>query len=234
MNIKRMSAKITSVRDVSPTAREVTLTLPEPLEFMAGAFINVFVEKEGKRERRAYSISSDPENQREVTLSIRRTNKPTSLSPVFWRDDVQSLPIDIMGPLGLNTADKITRPRVFLFAFGIGVSVVKGLVHHLLAQAGTEEVIIVTGSRTEEEILYKDFFESIAREDARVSTRFVLSRPMNESYPYAGYLHEHIADYDFTNATVYICGQSAACTALRDAIRAQAPVDPEFLIEAFD
>jgi hypothetical protein len=70
--------------------------------------------------------------------------------------------------------------------------------------------------------------------DARVSTRFVLSRPMHESYPYAGYLHEHIADYDFTNATVYICGQSAACTALRDAIRAQAPVDPEFLIEAFD
>jgi NAD(P)H-flavin reductase len=127
-----------------------------------------------------------------------------------------------MGPLGLNTADKITRPRVFLFAFGIGVSVVKGLVHHLLAQAGTEEVIIVTGSRTEEEILYKDFFESIAREDARVSTRFVLSRPMNESYPYAGYLHEHIADYDFTNATVYICGSTGACArmASRSAVHA--------------
>mgnify|MGYP002083423534 CR=1 FL=1 len=229
-----MSAKITAVRDVSPTAREVTLVLPEPLEFMAGAFINVFVEKEGKRERRAYSISSDPENQQEITLSIRRTNTPTSLSPIFWKDDVLSLPIDIMGPLGLNTADKITRPRIFLFAFGIGVSVVKGLVHHLLAQQETEELVIVTGSRTEEEVLYKVFFETLEAQDARVTTRFVLSQPMDRSYPYKGYIHNHIADFNFSNATVYICGQSVACTALREAIRAQVPVDPEFLIEAFD
>lgn len=229
-----MKASISSVRDLSPTAREVMLTLPEPLQFTAGAFINLFIEKDGKRERRAYSISSDPKDQKHISLSIRRTHSPTSVSSIFWRDDITEQSVDIMGPLGLNTADKIIHTRVFLFGFGIGVSVVKGLTHELLFRKDIREVTVVTGSRTEDEILYKDFFDALAKDDARLKTRYVVSRPRDASYPYQGYVSSHIDEYDYTGATIYICGQSHACKTLQDALCEKGAHGAQFFIEAFD
>jgi ferredoxin-NADP reductase len=46
--IKRLTGVITKYKDLSPTAREITLKLSEPIDFTAGSFVNVFLEKEGK------------------------------------------------------------------------------------------------------------------------------------------------------------------------------------------
>ncbi len=234
MNIKQMTATVRSARDLSPSAREVTLTLPNALEFTPGAFVNLFVTRDGKRERRAYSVSSDYKNQKEITLSIRRNDTPQSLSPVFWQKNLDALPVSVMGPLGLNTADKIEHSKVYLFGFGIGVSVIKSLAQYLLDQEDIEQVIVLVGSRTEKEALYKEFFELLAEQDVRLSFRSVLSRPEQEGYPYVGYLQDHIGDYDFNDSTVYLCGAGAHCLALRDAIEATHPKNVQFLIESFD
>lgn len=231
MNIKRIDARITSVVDLSRSAREVTLALPESIHFTPGAFVNVFMNREGKRERRAYSISSSDTEQEQIALTIRK-GSVGGMSERFWEPDIQNIPISIMGPLGLNTIEKITNSRVFLFGFGIGVSVIKGLVEALLARPDLTELTIVTGSRTEEEILYKHFFESF--HDPRLTVRFVVSRPIDPQYPYRGYIQDHIADFDFSHATVYLCGQGSACTALQAGINALNPKEVEFLIESFD
>ncbi len=232
MNIRRMPARIARMSDLSPSAREVTLTLPEPLGFTPGAFVNVFLTESGQKMRRAYSISSDEARQGEITLSIRK-GSAGGMSERFWDSNIGTAAIEIMGPLGLNTADKIQRPRVFLFAFGIGVSVVKGILHHLLNRTDITEVTVVTGSRNEEEILYRDFFEEMRRKDSRLSVRYVLSRPKDSSYPWQGYIQDHVGTFDFTSASVYLCGAKAACAAVKDAIEARGS-HPQFLIEAFD
>lgn len=233
MSIKRMSATIDRVEDLSPTAREVTLRLPEPLGFLPGAFVNVFVDKDGTKERRAYSISSDHVNQQEITLSIRKTT-PESVSALFWHPDVTGLPLTLMGPLGLNTADKIEHDRVFLFAFGIGISVVKSLMHYLVLQDHIRDITVVTGSRTEDEILYRRVLEEIAHEDARVQVRFVVSRPYDTDYAFTGYVQDHIGDFNFAHSTVYICGQKKSCALLQQTIEAKTDEPVQFLIEAFD
>jgi NAD(P)H-flavin reductase len=204
--------------------------LPEPLPFLPGAFVNVFVEQEGKRCRRAYTISGSQGS--EIVLSIRN-GSADGMSRLFFEEGAKSLPVSIMGPLGLNTIDKITRPRVFLCAFGIGVSSVKGLAEALLARPSLTELWIITGSKTEEEILYKEYFESLAQKDSRVRLRFVLSRPTDPHYPYTGYLQDYITDLDFTDATAYLCGHGDACLSLQTAIAQRAP-DTEFLVESFD
>lgn len=234
MTIQQMKASVHSTTDLSPSAREVTLTLPQPLNFSPGAFVNVFVTRNGKRERRAYSISSDYKSQKEIALSIRRGSGEKSLSPVFWKEGVENLDVSIMGPLGLNTAEKIEHTKVFLFGFGIGVSVIKSLAQYLLDQDDIEEVIVALGSRTEEEMLYKEFFELLAEQDVRLKLRFVLSRPHDASYPYKGHLQDFIDDFDFNDSSVYLCGQGAACLSLRDAIEAKKPKEVQFLIESFD
>ncbi len=232
MSIHTLKVSVRSVRDLSATAREVVLSLSEPLGFAPGAFVNVFAERDGKRMRRAYSISSDAEQQNEIALSIRRSS-PEGMSPFFWEEGVVGRELLIMGPLGLNTAEKITRPRIFLFGFGIGVSVIKALAPYLLRREGVQELSIVTGSRGEDEILYKEFFEELAALDSRVRVRFAVSKPSRAAYPWPGYIQEHLQDFDFTGSSVYACGQGAACNALVGTIQGRAK-DVEFLVESFD
>ena len=231
MTLVRLPARIAHVEDLSPTAREVRLLLPEPLSFVPGAFVNVFMEAAGKKERRAYSLASSASPSRELVLSIRK-GRPGGMSEKFFEEEVEGKEVTVMGPLGLNTADKIRYPTVYLFAFGIGVSVVRALAEHLVAQPEVERLVIMTGSRTEEEILYKEYFESLR--GPKVDVRFVLSRPKDPEYPLRGYLQEHVSELPFSHATVYVCGQGSACEALVAAVKATGAEDTQFLIESFD
>jgi NAD(P)H-flavin reductase len=228
-----MKAKIVHMKSLSPTAKEVTLSLPGPLGFLPGAFVNVFLEHDGVRMRRAYSISSDEDKQDTITLSIRK-GSVGGMSERFWDADAMQYPIEIMGPLGLNTADKISGSRVFLFGFGIGVSVIRGLLPHLLRREEVTEVTVITGSRTEEESLYKEYFDAVASEDSRCRVITVISRPSKTTYPFRGYVQDHLAGLDFTGVSVYICGSKAAAESLQDAIAMKESQPKEVLVEAFD
>lgn len=230
--LKRLPAHISLITELSPTAREVELTFPEPLGFIPGAFVNVFMTEGETKMRRAYSISSDEGVQNKISLTIRK-GSTGGMSERFWEPSVHTAPLQIVGPLGLNTVDHITRNRVFLFGFGIGVSVVKGLANALLARDELTELTVVTGSRNEEELLYKTFFEQLQKEDARVKVRFVLSKPHDTAYAYTGHIQEYLDDFAMTNATAYLCGSKEACTDLRERITERAE-NVEFLIEAFD
>lgn len=229
--IKQMNGVIRAVRDITPTAREYTIVPEEPLQFTAGAFVNVFLEHNGVQVRRAFSLSSSDQDAQSFTLTIRY-NPKGALTPLLWQHDYTGATVRLMGPLGLNTADKLERPRVFLFGFGVGAGVVKSLATHLVARPSLASLTIVTGSRSAEEIIHQDFFDHLSAEDTRVSVRHVVSDTEQTEYA-RGYIQEHISDYDFNHADVYICGQTTACAALEQAVRASSPVSCRFFIEDF-
>lgn len=227
-----MKGTICALHDVSPTAREVDISIPEELGFTAGAFINIFVEKDGEKLRRAYSLSSSDAEQQKVSIAIRKMPNG-AVGPLFWNDAMLGTEIDIMGPLGLNTMDKMKSSRVFLFGFGIGAGVVKSLALSLLSRKELTELYILTGSKTEDEIVFEKEFSALVESDPRVTFIPVVSNPLPSSARHSGYIQNHIQNFDFTNADVYICGQEVACSALRTAIEAKHPQNTKFFIEAF-
>lgn len=229
--IKQLHGTITHIDDLSPTARLYTITPEEPLPFMAGAFVNVFVEHEGKTIRRAFSMSSNDKDNDSFTLSIRLSLNG-ELTPVLWDEDFTGHIVKLMGPLGLNTADKMTSKKVFLFGFGVGAGVVKSLAEHMSNRPELESLTIVTGNRSIDEILHKDFFDTLADTDKRVAVEYVVSDKEQTTYP-TGYIQEHIGNYDFNNADVYMCGQGVACGALEAAVQATNPTGCNFFIEDF-
>ncbi len=227
--IKRITGTITHVQDLSPTAREYTITPSEPLPFIAGAFVNLFITYEGKTLRRAFSISSSDQESNTFTLSIR-LSPDGELTPILWNHDFTGETVKLMGPLGLNTADKMHCSKVFLFGFGVGAGVVKSLTEHMINRKDLASLTIVTGNRSIEEILHKDYFDHIANE--KVTVTYVVSDKTQTEYP-SGYIQEHLSDYDFSNADVYMCGQKMACVALESAIRTTNPRNCNFFIEDF-
>ncbi len=229
--IKQVMGTVTKVRDLSPTAREYTITPDQPLHFIAGAFVNIFVPHEGSIIRRAFSMSSSDRDESSFTLSIR-LSPDGELTPLLWNKDFTGTKIQAMGPLGLNTADKMHAKKIYLFGFGVGAGVVKSIADHITSLPNTETLTIVTGNRSVDEILHKDYFDTLATTDTRVSVKYVVSDKTQSLYP-VGYIQDHIQGYDFSNADVYMCGQKSACTALETAIVNTQPKNCTFFIEAF-
>ena len=222
---------ITKVIDLSPTAREYTITSDVPFRFHAGAFVNLFVEDHGETIRRAYSITSSDADERAFTLSIRHT-LGGRLTPLLWQEDFTGRTIKLMGPLGLNTVDKMQNRKTYLFGFGVGAGVVKSIADAISRRDDQEQLTIITGSRSIEEILYKDYFNTLEHDHPNVSVTYVVSDKDQTTYP-TGYIQNHLVGLDFNQSDVYVCGQGVACTALTEAVAATEPQQCNFFIEDF-
>ena len=232
MNIKRTSGTIKKITDLSPTAKEILITLDTPLDFTAGSFVNVFMNINGEKVRRAYSISSNDTEQQSITIAMRLSPEG-KMSPLFWKNNLVGEKLEIMGPLGLNTAEKMHHEKIYLFAFGVGAGVVKSLAGHFSKSDRIREIVIMTGSRSEEEILYKDYFDDLANKKEKVKVSYLISKPKELSSFKKGYLQDNIEDFDFNESDVYVCGQEAACNELVEKIKDTNPTDCDFFIEGF-
>lgn len=232
MKIKKLTGVIDVVPDLSSTAREVTFTLTEPLEFQAGSFVNLFIEKNGEKLRRAFSISSSETDTNRISVSIRLT-PDGAVTPLFWKEDIVGTPIEVMGPLGVNTVDKMLSKRIFLFGFGVGAGVVKSVAEHFSKQSDIESIVIITGNRSEDDILHRDYFDALAKQHSNVTVDYVLpASDPNPNYK-KGYVQNHLSDFNFDNSDVYVCGQEVACNALVETVKSHNPNNCNFFIEAF-
>ena len=246
MKIKKLTGIISKISDLTETSKEVEISLPENLDFIPGAFVNFFMDIGGEKVRRAYSISSSNQEQNKITVSLRLSPNG-KMTPLFWQNDLTGTEVELMGPLGLNTADKIHSSKIYLFGFGIGAGVVKSLADFFVNKSDVEKVVIITGSRFEKEIIYKDYFDNLAKAGGagstagvgsaessnKVSVDYIISRPIENSPFKKGYIQDHVSDFDFNNSDVYVCGQESACNELIEKVKATNPTACQFFIEAF-
>jgi len=230
--IKKLTGKITSITDISNTAKEIGIALPEPLNFIPGSFVNVFINISGEKIRRAYSISSSSNNQQDITITVRLSPAGT-VTPLFWKENMVGQTIEIMGPLGLNTADKMISNKKFLFAFGVGAGVVKSLADYFSTVNKVDSLTITTGSRREDEILYKEYFDNLAHTSQNTTIIHVVSEVQEGSQNLKGYIQDHIDAFDFNNSDIYVCGQERACNELVAKVSSMNPTGCNFFIEAF-
>ena len=232
MKIKNFTGKIISIIDLSKTAKEIEIQLSEQIDFIPGSFVNVFMDIDGVRVRRAYSVASSNIDHTIITLAVRLSREGT-MSKLFWGKDMNGEVLDLMGPLGLNTVDKMNHRKVYLFAFGIGAGVVKYMAHYFSHIKRAGELVIMTGSRTPDEIIYKDYFNGLARDFENVKAVHVVSGLNDDLNIPKGYIQDHISDYDFKNSDVYVCGQEKACEDLVNKVKSMNPSDCNYYIEAF-
>ncbi len=232
MPIKKVTGTISTIVDLSPTAKDVTVHINEELGFIPGAFVNLFMPIGDGVIRRAFSVSSSVHDQQNISLSIRES-KQGQLSPVFSQKDCTGVQVELMGPLGLNTADKMHSEKVYLFAYGVGAGVVKSLVDYFSEKKEVSQMVVMTGSRSEDEILHKTYFDTIAQTHPHIEVRHVVSQPAAKGIFREGYIQDHLGGLDFNDADVYACGQEVACDSLVAKIKEQNPEGCNFFIEAF-
>ncbi len=232
MPIKKYTGKIVASTDLSESAKEILINLSEPMDFIPGSFVNVFININGEKVRRAFSISSSNEDHSNLTFTIR-LNPSGAITPLFWNKNMIGEEVELMGPLGLNTTDKMKQNKIYLFAFGVGVGVIKSIADHFSKQKNIDNLTIITGSRSEDEILYQDYFNELIKNSKNISVLHVVSKPNIGSNTPKGYIQDHIENLDFNNSDVYICGQEKACNDLVEKIKLKQIENCNFFIEGF-
>jgi len=114
------------------------------------------------------------------------------------------------GPYGhFNAHKKETQAGLVLIAGGIGVAPVMSIVNSLADTNDTRPVYVFYGDYNEDSALYLDEFAA-ASEKINMKLINVLEKPLNEDYPYPGYitsdLMKSVLPENYKDFYYFVCG----------------------------
>jgi ferredoxin-NADP reductase len=225
------TARLVSARALTAHVRELTFERTDgaPLVFEAGQWVSLVlpVPPPGAEEgelRRAYSIASAPNGTPSFQLAVTRVDGGPGSTWLHGMEPGQTL--TVVGPQGFFTRplDK-TGPSLFV-ATGTGLTPLRSMLLDALARGERRALWVLFGVRREEDLLYRDELDALARAHANVRVEFVLSRPDERWTGRRGYVQAHVpelfaglADRAEGEPHVYVCGLQRMVGAVRDLLR---------------
>ena len=178
--------------------------------FKAGAYLSVSLEVDGMKITRPYSISSSPKEALEgkYTLTIKRV--PGGIGSNYMLDHFKvGDQVTLSSPLGEFVYLPIRDGRTV-----IGVAGGSGITpFHSFAKAISEgdedfHLILLYGSRTEKDILFKKDFDEFEKVTDKVKVVHVLSDEENPGYEHGFVTADLIKKYapKDENYSIFMCG----------------------------
>ncbi len=203
--VKSLRARLIESREIAPEVRHFVFEAPEfeTLAFLPGQFVSFSSVVRDKTITRAYSICSEPDGNR-FELCLNRV-KEGIFSPYLFEmrpgDTVEMRP-----PLG----QFVLRPGAdaVMIATGTGIAPFRSILRAHLVHGDLREVTLIFGVRYEQTILYRDEFESLARQYPNFRFWPTLSRPEPDWQGRRGHVQAHLAEAigERRDLNVYICG----------------------------
>ena len=129
-----------------------TNKLNEPYNFMPGQFSMVYLFGKGEV---PISISSDlKSNINYISHTIKKRGEITAATLELKLGDV----IGVRGPYGKSwPLEKANKKNIILFAGGVGLAPLRAIIYQIISnRAAYKDVWLFYGSRTPDDILYKD------------------------------------------------------------------------------
>ena len=172
--------QIASVSDIKPETANVksfTLTLPMWMRHRAGQHYDIrLTAEDGYQAQRSYSISSEPEREGEVDITVERINDgevSTYLHDVLVPGDR----IEARGPIGgyFVWEAAMTEP-LLLIAGGSGVVPLMAMIRHRVAAGAKNPTSLLYSSRNFEDIIYYNELEKLRAANVGLQIFHTLTR----------------------------------------------------------
>ncbi|WP_460621991.1 2Fe-2S iron-sulfur cluster-binding protein [Hymenobacter tenuis] len=172
----------------------------------------------GKKERRAYSLSSTPSEAPRLAVTVKRV--AGGLVSNYLLDTVRvGQQVEVMAPLGnfvLSPQPNSARSIVLVGA-GSGITPLMSMLKAVLREEPQSHVLLVYGNRNEESVIFAKQLQQLEQQYAgRFQVEHVFSQPLN---PTAGHRHtgrlnrtmllrilEQRHQFPAPQAEYYLCG----------------------------
>jgi CDP-4-dehydro-6-deoxyglucose reductase len=209
-------AKITRIQQRSPTVRSFWLELPDRkvLDFRPGQFLTLDLPI-GQTRRdgwRSYSIAAAPDGSNQAELCIVRLPEGKGTGYLFEGADIGA-EVLTKEPAGVFTlSEGPLKDDVVMICTGTGVAPFRAMLQDRLDKESINFHLIF-GCRTEEDILYREEFEEMARAHSNFTYSVAVSREevdstegMEATKSYVHPVYETAYAGLRPNVRFYLCG----------------------------
>jgi ferredoxin-NADP reductase len=174
----KLSLEVVDLIDETPTTRTLRMARTDgPMPFFrAGQYVNLAVELDGVLTSRPYSISSAP-GEEVMDLTIREV-PGGFISPYLANDVPTGSHFASTGPRGhFCYQPLIDGDNLVFVAGGSGITPFAAMLKEFAAANWPVQVTLIYGSRTEDEIIFRETLERLAHGHDRLTVHHVLSAP---------------------------------------------------------
>ncbi|MCU0451452.1 MAG: ferredoxin--NADP reductase [Bernardetiaceae bacterium] len=217
---------------VHETEDTITILLKQPLftrvKYKPGQFLTLIVPINGKSERRAYSLSSAPNLDDALAVTIKRV--PGGLVSNYLNDHLKvGDNMDIMEPMGnfCLDPDKNQSRHVVLFGSGSGVTPLMSIAKSVLLFEPKSAVSLIYGNRTMETVIFRQKIEEMQKKYGdRFKVVHVLSRAEEDWIGYHGRIDKTLAvnvlnllpKFDKAKTEYFMCGPEGMMDEVTEAL----------------
>lgn len=188
------------------------------LRQVPGQFALLTLQRKGARdERHPFTVASAPREDGSISFAIKESGDYTS--------DIGGTPEGahaiVEGPYGQFCHLRHGGDRLLMIAGGVGITPILSMLRYMAAEEDARPVTLIWGNRTEEDILYREEIEQMAKSlDLRVV--HVLSEQLDFEGE-IGHVDEQLLrrllNGEDADAAVYLCGPPPMMKLVRRALR---------------
>jgi ferredoxin-NADP reductase len=169
--------EVVATRTETSRARSLTLAMPEWLGHRPGQHVDVrLTAEDGYQAERSYSIASPPEETPRVTITVERLDDG-EVSP-YLVDEIQvGDRLELRGPIGgYFVWESHLGGPLLLAGGGSGIVPLMAMIRHRGAVGSAVPTRLLYSSRSQEEVIYRDELDDVARRDSGMEVIYTLTR----------------------------------------------------------
>lgn len=172
-----LDAKLVKIENLSSSVRHFVLEYPESADtsFIAGQFMMVHLEKDGKPHKKPYSIASSSSLHKKIELCIKRVDGGYVSNWFFGLKEGDILHTSL--PYGFFTVREPWEENIVFVGTGTGVAPLRGMIHKLYEQNCDKQIWLIFGNRYETDVLYDAEWRALEKKHKNFHYIPTVSRP---------------------------------------------------------
>lgn len=228
----QIDARIKEVIQRTPQVKSFRLELSQPIIFKAGQFLCVWIRPEDEY-KRYLSISNSPTEKGYLEFTKKLTESKFSklLDTLRPADTVK-----IQYPFGKFTIDEAS-PKIAFLSGGIGITPIRGICKYVVDTDLGIDLVLLYANRGIADIAFKEDFELMQKEYARLKVSHVLCEPYPGFACTVGRINAQVIIQevpDYAERKFYLCGPPAMVESMQGLLRNELGVaDKNIVTENF-
>jgi CDP-4-dehydro-6-deoxyglucose reductase len=232
--MKIMQARLLEARNISPSVRHFEFDLPEVerFGFVPGQFMSLTADIQGDEITRAYSIASPPSGNR-FALCLNEVEGGHFSPHLFSLGSGGQ--VNCQGPYGAFIFRRPLSDSI-LVATGTGIAPFRSMLLDRLPHEPDHRFTLIFGVRHEEGLLYREDWESLARQYPNFDFRPTLTQPGRGWTGRTGRVQSHVLEAlgDRRDVDVYICGLKEMVNDIRAQLKEKGVDRKRIVYERYD
>lgn len=210
---ERLRCPVRISQQLTPTVWEVVVSLPQPVAFNAGQYLQVVMDE---RDKRPFSIASCPSAKNEWLLHIGATPDNRYALDVLEKIERDG-ELEIEAPLGEAFYQPSNREAIVI-AGGTGFSYAYAIVQNHLREHHDKPLTLYWGARSPQDLYLHNELEQLAQQHSNFVYRPVVEEA-DSSWNYdVGLVHHAVMTrhQDLANYEIYVAGRFEMVRVIRD------------------